>query len=403
SRIILNARRMSLDVPPPATTEEVGPCLSTLSVKALKLVYDLSPDSGTERLVSFLDLCSSFRVLPLHLLDLASPEALVFFLNIYHTLLQHALLLLGPPSSKDWSAFFTNVSYEMGNDVFSLTELEHCVLRGHLARPRSVPRHMPSPPPLDDDHYLYALSKTNFRINFALVNGSLSAPPFVTVFQAGHLNEQLNRASVRFIDHTVRMDGKKRLLVLPKVCDIYRADFSAAKTGRETMKVCLRFLERAKWERISWLMAGAKAPSVKYSSMRAKCHETLCLIEDKLTTPRNAVITSIGNGAIQATTPLLESNKVASPPIPEPLLLTPVATSKGALRNSSPPLLNLDKEESSSASEDFDEEMEEDENDGGSISDELEGEASEELEAPVERDELVSGECDGTSSDNGTF
>jgi hypothetical protein len=48
------------------------------------------------------------------------------------------------------------VSYEIGADVFSLTEIEYCVIRGRLARPRSVPRHLPSPPPLEDDHYRYA-------------------------------------------------------------------------------------------------------------------------------------------------------------------------------------------------------------------------------------------------------
>jgi hypothetical protein len=38
------------------------------------MVYDLSPDSGTERLVTFLDLCSSIKAIPLHALDPAADE-----------------------------------------------------------------------------------------------------------------------------------------------------------------------------------------------------------------------------------------------------------------------------------------------------------------------------------------
>jgi hypothetical protein len=38
-------------------------------------------------------------------------QSLCFFLNMYHTLVQHAFLLLGPPSSKDWSSFYSTVGW----------------------------------------------------------------------------------------------------------------------------------------------------------------------------------------------------------------------------------------------------------------------------------------------------
>jgi uncharacterized membrane protein YgcG len=53
-----------------------------------------------------------------------------FWVNLYHALLQHALLLLGPPRSpRDWASFHSSVSYELFGNVFSLLEIEHCVLR----------------------------------------------------------------------------------------------------------------------------------------------------------------------------------------------------------------------------------------------------------------------------------
>ena len=239
SRLILNARRASFDIPPAALAAVAESTPSELSERALRLVYDLSPDSGTERLAAFLDLCSAFRAFPLHRLDPASEQALAFWLNLHHTLLQHALLLLGPPATKDWAGFFTNVSYEIGADVFSLAEIEHCVLRGRLSRPRSVPRYLPAPPPPEDDHYRYALppAAADFRVNFALTTGSVSAPPFVTVFRAGpDLGAQLDRAAVRYLDFTLKLDSKKRMIVLPKVCDIYRRDFSPLERSMATVR-----------------------------------------------------------------------------------------------------------------------------------------------------------------------
>lgn len=38
-------------------------------------------------------------------------------------------------------------------------------------------------------------------------------------------------------------------------------------------------MDRTKRERIGWALAGAKPPVIKYLSARARCHETLNLIE----------------------------------------------------------------------------------------------------------------------------
>ncbi len=45
------------------------------------------------------------------------------------------------------------------------------------------------------------------------------------------------------------------------------------------VKALLLFLDRAKRERIGWALAGAKPPVIKYLSAKARCHETLNLIE----------------------------------------------------------------------------------------------------------------------------
>ena len=87
--------------------------------------------------VDFLDATSRLRSIDLRDLDLSSDAALCLVLNLYHCLLQHSLLLSieGPPSKKSVGHFKRVSCYEIGNDVFSLAELECCLLRGRMNRP----------------------------------------------------------------------------------------------------------------------------------------------------------------------------------------------------------------------------------------------------------------------------
>lgn len=55
----------------------------------------------------FLDLASTFRNVDLGILDLDSEEALCFFANLYHLVVRHMLLVLGPPSSAKVIFFFS--------------------------------------------------------------------------------------------------------------------------------------------------------------------------------------------------------------------------------------------------------------------------------------------------------
>lgn len=70
---------------------------------------------------------------------------------------------------QEWSLNFSQVSYEVGGDVFSLQELEHCVLRGRLPRPslKDLPKRFAPLPPEGDDHYAYKLGKV--RASYSVV------------------------------------------------------------------------------------------------------------------------------------------------------------------------------------------------------------------------------------------
>jgi hypothetical protein len=54
----------------------------------------------SERLISFLDDTGALKLVDLAKIDYSSAEALCFFINVFHTLLLHARLVLGCPNEE---------------------------------------------------------------------------------------------------------------------------------------------------------------------------------------------------------------------------------------------------------------------------------------------------------------
>lgn len=71
---------------------------------------------------------------------------------------------------QEWPLNYVQVSYEVGGDVFSLQELEHCVLRGRLPRPnlKDLPKRFAPLPPENDEHYFYSLTKARLLVSLYL-------------------------------------------------------------------------------------------------------------------------------------------------------------------------------------------------------------------------------------------
>ena len=65
--------------------------------------------------------------------------------------------------------------YEIGGDVFSLAELECCVIRGNMDRGIHLKAPFVREPKKSRAHYTYALDQIDPRINFVLVSPSYFA------------------------------------------------------------------------------------------------------------------------------------------------------------------------------------------------------------------------------------
>jgi hypothetical protein len=113
----------------PTSMRQRHPC--AVAALLLRRALRLSPDSHLTELSDFFDLVSSLKNIGRRALsELSHEQTIAFFLNIYHTLIAHACLLLSPPtSSLQWSTFFNQVSYVCAGEIFSCAEIEHCILR----------------------------------------------------------------------------------------------------------------------------------------------------------------------------------------------------------------------------------------------------------------------------------
>lgn len=58
-----------------------------------------------------------------------------FWLNVFHCLLLHARIVLGMPKSWQIPGFFNSSCYVVAGHAFSLTEIEHCILRHQMSAP----------------------------------------------------------------------------------------------------------------------------------------------------------------------------------------------------------------------------------------------------------------------------
>jgi hypothetical protein len=274
-RVILNGRRMVFDVESLASPDDddstevdkIESFVSKLTDTALTTTFQ-SLETDPTAFVDFLDMASRVRSIPLDRLNFSQPVTLCIFSNLYHCLLQHALLLTlnGPLHKRSVGHFFRTSCYEIGGDVFSLVELYHCVLRGNLSRPVSSKNPYLEYPRKSASYSCYTLNHLEPRITFLLNTGDTSCPDAVPVLRPSTLDAQLQQAAKSFLQRNLLIDSTRRTILLPKVCDIYRNDFGDGDVA-STLSYCVDFLPAADQSKVFSL-----AEDVDYKF--APCAET---------------------------------------------------------------------------------------------------------------------------------
>ena len=149
--------------------------------------------------------------------------------------------VLGPPSSAvAWLSYFNTIAYQTADDIFSLSELEHCVLRAGMSAPANFLSKMVLP----KSRYAFALATNDARINFALNVGSECNPPCVVVYEPETLDAQLRWAATTFVRANVQACACKGActIALPKVFQWFAKDFGKGSAA-ECAQAAASFLE----------------------------------------------------------------------------------------------------------------------------------------------------------------
>jgi Protein of unknown function, DUF547 len=166
-----------------------------LAERALEAALTFDGLDNAEQRRLFLDYAAELKLASVH--NLNESARLAFFLNIYHTMICHAFLVLGPPdSSLQRITYFKNVAYQVGDNIFSLSELEHCIIRARMSFPSQFLSRFVIP----KSTYSTALSVVDSRINFALNCGSLRNLSKILIFRA----EQISAKRVGYTWQTLR-------------------------------------------------------------------------------------------------------------------------------------------------------------------------------------------------------
>ena len=122
-----------------------------------------------------------------------------------------------------------------------------------------------------------ALTKRDFRINFAINCGSKSLPEEVPIFKSVNLDEQLDTVTFLHVQEQLEIDPNKRIVYLPKVCSWYLSDFVSMKSITQPAPIdCLRALSHyakgnIKFQLTKMLTDTGNAPAIKFKNFSYRC------------------------------------------------------------------------------------------------------------------------------------
>jgi hypothetical protein len=152
-------------------------------------------------------------------------EKLAFWINLYNALVIDAVIQENIQDSvtESWLgvlSFFQKAAYQVNDTRFSLTDIEHGVLRGNSGFP-----YFPSPHFSPSDPRLEAVIQPfDPRIHFALNCASNSCPP-ISVYTPENIHDQLDLAARNFINNDLAADQERKVVSISKIFQWYQGDF----------------------------------------------------------------------------------------------------------------------------------------------------------------------------------
>jgi hypothetical protein len=154
---------------------------------------------------------------------------LAFWINLYNALVIHAVIQENVQNSvtESWLgilSFFQRAAYTVGGLRFSLTDIEHGILRDNRGFPYFPGTHFSS----NDPRQKLVIHEKDPRIHFALNCASNSCPP-IGVYSPESLDIQLDIASKNFIHGDLLINKESKTITISSIFRWYQVDFGDIK------------------------------------------------------------------------------------------------------------------------------------------------------------------------------
>ncbi len=188
-------------------------------------------------------------------------QQLAFWINLYNSLVIDGVIQGKVQNSvtESWLGilgFFQKTSYRINGHRFSLTDIEHGVLRGNRGFPYFLGPHFAS----SDPRIEAIIPDFDPRIHFALNCASNSCPP-IGVYAPENIQDQLDLAARNFINNDLKVDQDSNHISVSKIFQWYLADFGGEKA---LVELLIQYLLDD--DSRNWIIENQSALKVKFHS-----------------------------------------------------------------------------------------------------------------------------------------
>lgn len=154
-------------------------------------------------------------------------QRIAFWVNVFNALVIHGVIELGIKESvKELPFFFERAQYQIGRHRYTLSDIEHGILRGNATPPYRIRKRFAA----NDPRLEFRVTLIDPRVHFALVCASRTCPP-IEAYDADQLDQQLDDSARVFINATTRIEKEQRIIKISKIFKWYRRDFQTTIAG----------------------------------------------------------------------------------------------------------------------------------------------------------------------------
>jgi len=218
----------------------------------------------SEAFQAFGNATAELQLIKVH--NLSNNQKLVFWLNLYNTLMLHAYVSVGQPDDHhSWLKFQRASCYEIDGHLYSLWDIEHCVLRAVMPSSKwlSLQGHHVSANECcfseDDRRISSVLSKPVPYLTFLLCN-TTTPYPRIRIYHPGSCQKEIMDTVKNCLSaHPLHININAREIQVPLLYKWYAKDNSLDK--RKALRQLASLLEEGDLKE-SWLQA-LKTPSLK--------------------------------------------------------------------------------------------------------------------------------------------